>query len=417
MRERLVAAFVGLTVLVVALYGIPRAYFLADLVRSDEQVRVDRTADVLALLLDERIAAGRPVSTAYLDSVAARGEHVQVSGPQGTVSSTSGPQDLAASVRATRQLTGGGRVTVVRTATAVGHEISGALLPLVLLGLLLAVLAAVAGFALAGRLARPFRRLAVVAEDLGAGRLHPDVPDYRVPEARAIGRALVDSGRRLDALLEGEREVAVHASHELRTPVTALRLELEDLALWPETPPRVAAELQRAVTELDRLSAAVTDLLELSRTRRAEAEIDLDLEALVADVVGRLREARVRVVQEPGAPAPTRLDPAPVSQALELLVDGLREEGASRIVMTVVPHSRHYEVRVGADGDGPDPTPSGPSASTSWSRAGELAAAAGGQLSRDGRVRVLRLPRRPVRTAAAAGTVPGPVHEAGRSGE
>ncbi len=49
MRERLVAAFVGLTVLVVALYGVPRAYFLADLLRSEEQDRVDRTADVQML--------------------------------------------------------------------------------------------------------------------------------------------------------------------------------------------------------------------------------------------------------------------------------------------------------------------------------------------------------------------------------
>jgi len=52
------------------------------------------------------------------------------------------------------------------------------------------------------------------------------------------------------------------ASHELRTPITALRLSLEDLTLWDSTPPAVRAELQRALREIDRLSTAVTRVLE-----------------------------------------------------------------------------------------------------------------------------------------------------------
>ena len=47
MRERLVAAFVGLTVLVVALYGIPRAYFLADLVREKKITGISDLRDRL----------------------------------------------------------------------------------------------------------------------------------------------------------------------------------------------------------------------------------------------------------------------------------------------------------------------------------------------------------------------------------
>ena len=69
MRERLVAAFVGLTLLVVALYGVPRAYFLADLVRSDEQARVGRTADALAVALDLRDRTGEPLTASYLDDL------------------------------------------------------------------------------------------------------------------------------------------------------------------------------------------------------------------------------------------------------------------------------------------------------------------------------------------------------------
>lgn len=389
MRERLVAAFVGLTVLVVAAYGIPRAYFLADLVRSEEQARVDRTADVLALVLDERLADRRSLTPAYLDSVAAPGEWLTVSGlPGGPVETTGEPGDPDGAVTATRDLAGDGQVTVTRTGPAVGSEIAAALMPLVLLGLLLAALAALAAFALAGRLARPFRELATVARGLGEGRLHPEVPAYDVPEARSIGRALVEAGSRLDLLLARERLVAVHASHELRTPVTALRLELEDLALWPETPPTVADQLQRGVAELDRLSTAITQLLELADSHRAASEIDLDLDALLADAATRLQRDRVPVVHEPSAPALTRLDPLPVVQVLDALVAEAVAAGADRVALSCVTRSGHFELRVegipqGADHD-----------SARWTKAAELAHAAGGQVARDDETLVLRLPRR-----------------------
>ena len=392
MRERLVAAFVGLTVLVVALYGIPRAYFLADLVRSDEQTRVDRTADVLASLVDDRIADRKAITPAFLDSVAASGEWLTVSGlPSGTVETTGDPGDPEGSIHATRDLDAGGQVTVTRSGKAVGEEISDALLPLVLLGLLLAALAAVVTFLLAGRLARPFRELAGVARGLGEGRLHPDIQEYGVPEADAIGRALQEAGRRLDLLLARERRVAVHASHELRTPVTALRLELEDLALAEDTPPAVTETLRRGVAELDRLSASITELLELADSHRAATEIDLDLDALVADAVATRRQAGVRVVHEPSEPALTRLDPLPVLQALDLLVDEALAAGAAEARVSVLTRPTHFELRVDgapSSGDGAGGTPG------RITRAGDLAVSAGGQVARHGTSLVLRLPRR-----------------------
>ena len=60
MRERLVAAFVGLT-LVVGLYGVPRAYLLGDLVETQEQRKVERSADLIAVRSpSEQAAADRP---------------------------------------------------------------------------------------------------------------------------------------------------------------------------------------------------------------------------------------------------------------------------------------------------------------------------------------------------------------------
>jgi signal transduction histidine kinase len=400
-RERLVAAFVGLTVLIVALYGVPRAYVVADLVRSGEQARVHRTAQALSAALDTRLADGDPVTTGYLDTLADTGEQLTYRSATGEVVASSLPGGAAekGQVSGGHDLSAGGRISVTRTADVVSDRVSQAVLPLVLQGLGLVALAALAGLLLARRLSRPFRELAEAARGLGMGRLHPDVPDYRVPEARAIGRALTGAGQKLDLLLTRERELAVHASHQLRTPVTALRLELEDLALWPDTPPTVAAELDRCVGELDRLSGAITDLLALSETRRRELAIDLDLDALVADIAHRLRTAGLDVSHDKGDPVPNRLDPGLVTGVVERLVDEVLAGGAARVVLSVAVHGTHDEVRVAGDADGTAEPP----AREGWAAAAELAAAGGGQIGREGGTLVLRLPRREVAAADPGG--------------
>jgi signal transduction histidine kinase len=383
-RERLVAAFVGLTIIVIALYGVPRAYFLADLVRDQEQDRLDRTAELVAATIGEHQDASGPVDTDYLDGLAAEGERIELVREDGEVVGTSDWSEPAgADISAATDVPGGGTVTVARDGDEVDDRIAQALLPLVVLGLLLVVLAGAAGYFIARRIAGPFQELATAARGLGAGKLEPDLPDYRVPEAREIATALTASGEQLAAMLKHERELTVHASHELRTPVTALRLELEDLALWPQTPPDVAAELQRAIGELDRLSTAITELLAASRDRLATAEIDLDLDALIADTVARVAALGRRVTHVPTGRLPTRLDPLPVVQALEMLVGGGSEVRATD-------RGTHLEVSVTTVDQDPAV------ASRQRGMAAELVAAAGGSLTQsDGGV-LLSLPKRPL---------------------
>src|SRR5689334_22933568 len=121
MRERLVAAFVGLTVLIVAAYGIPRAYFLADLVRDQEQHRVDRTADLVAKNLDQHVAAGGEITPTYLDTLTGSSERIQVTG-ETTMVSTDGPAWDEDDINATRSIADGKKVTVSRGADSVQNE-------------------------------------------------------------------------------------------------------------------------------------------------------------------------------------------------------------------------------------------------------------------------------------------------------
>lgn len=383
MRERLVAAFVGLTFVVVALFGIPRAYILADLVRDQQQDSLDRTTELVAVAIDERRDSHQKVDTAFLDTLVGDGEAIVVKRTNGDDAWSSGFAEPTGGDIWSTVAIDGGTVTVTLDGSRITDAISHALLPLVVIGLLLVLLSGAAGYVLAKRIARPFQDLAAAARGLGAGRLHPRLPDYKVPEAREIATALTASGERIDALLRHERELAVHASHELRTPVTALRLDLEDLALWPETPASVATQLGHSIGELDRLAAAITDMLSAARTISAASEIDLDLDALIADTVARVTTLGRRVTHVPAGPLPTRLDPLPVVQALELLVGGGSEVRATD-------RGTHLEIAI---------TTGGQDETTAGRRLGpaeDLVAAAGGSLSRSPGAIVVSLPKRRV---------------------
>ncbi len=339
MRERLVVVLVGLTVAVIALYGVPRAYVLADLVHRQEQRKVERSADIAAHLVDVAVRNDVAVTPALLEGTLHDQEGVVVEPADGRDQVEAGRAERAdGDLTATRALADGGTLTLFRSADLVEERVSSAILPLVLIGLGLVLAAVVAGVLLARWLARPFRDLAAAAERLGAGRFDLGLPPQPVREADQVATALSESGRRLEALLTHERELAVHASHELRTPLAALRLELEDLASWPQTDPEVAMELTRAVGQLDRLSDSVTHLLDQAREGRREAETEVDVAAVVRDEV-RLRAPRVQV---DGDPVRARLD----VHSLRLLVSAIGDATGSDAALTVSSNGEQLRLAV-----------------------------------------------------------------------
>lgn len=355
MRERLVIAFVGMTVAMIAMYGVPRAYVLADLVNDQEELKVERSSVLLTALVDERVRGEDEVDEAFLsDFVLDRGSitYVAADGTEVHVGEHGSPED---NLTRTRDLEAGGTITLTRSGEIVSDRISQALLPLVTTGLVLMVFAAIGGFFIARRLARPFRELAGAAEQLADAKFDVDLPHYSIPEAEAIAKALRLASSQLDDLLRLEREFAANASHQLRTPITALRLTLEDLTMWPETPPAVADELNANISELDRLSAAINELLELSRGKRLGEAVDLDLNRLASESVQRWRcqveEAGRELVHAPQGLVLAHVTPGPVLQILDVLIENALSHGKGRI--TVGAHQRGQFVEVLVVDEGP----------------------------------------------------------------
>jgi signal transduction histidine kinase len=235
---------------------------------------------------------------------------------------------------------------------------------LALLGIGVLVLAAGVGRWVAGRLARPLQDLAGSAAALGEGDFSVRVPRSDLPEVDAIAETLDRTAERLGRAVDRGRTFAADASHQLRTPLTALRLQLEGLEAAGVAPAEVAA----ALTEADRLEATVAELVALTSLDTAEEQVAAD--ALVAPPVEAARVAAratgrdLALAVVPGPPVRTR--PAAIRQALQVLLDNALQHGRGTVTVRVGPTlpdepvpgaAAHRGLRICVSDEGPGPSP------------------------------------------------------------
>jgi len=131
------------------------------------------------------------------------------------------------------------------------------------LGLFLIAVAMFAADLLGRSVVRPVTELSEAAHRWGEGDLEVRVSPGGPDEIEEVGRAFNTLAGRLDSLLVAERESVADLSHRLRTPLTALRLQIETLS-----DPRESAQLNGDIDDLER---AVNDLIQAARSRSAGA--------------------------------------------------------------------------------------------------------------------------------------------------
>ena len=131
-----------------------------------------------------------------------------------------------------------------------------------------AVVAFAAGIAMAiwqaNRLTAPLVYLAASAEQLGAGQVRPRLEPSGVEEIDLVAAELARSADRMAARLAAERQFASDASHQLRTPLTALSMRLEEIMVATDDPD-VSEEARISLEQVERLVRVVDDLLASSR--------------------------------------------------------------------------------------------------------------------------------------------------------
>lgn len=184
-----------------------------------------------------------------------------------------------------------GAVRVTQSVSAVAHAVRRNVVGLLAVGLLVLLVGLGAATLLARRLARPVLTLAAAADRVAAGDLTTAVPVAGAREHRALATAFNTMTARVSRNLQAQQEFVADASHQLRTPLTGLRLRLEEAAA--ESPgPAASAHLEAATAELDRFSHTIDELLVLSRGAEPDAPASsVDLAETARAAVARWQTA------------------------------------------------------------------------------------------------------------------------------
>ncbi|HEY5941308.1 MAG TPA: ATP-binding protein [Solirubrobacterales bacterium] len=255
-------------------------------------------------------SAGTPSGTSYANrpevSAALAGRREQVSRD----SQTLGTEILATAVPVRRDDRTVGAVRVTQSVDAVDDAVRTSILDVAALTAVVLALGMIAGALIAQQIARPIRRLDETAQRVADGDLDATAPVEGSKEQRSLARSFNEMTARLKRLLRVQQDFVADASHQLRTPLTGVRLRLENLSDRFRGEPEVKAEADAAMREIDRLSAIVDELLILSRAGERE---------LPGDVVD-LRSAAERAAERWRAAASER--------GIEIAIDASREASA-----------------------------------------------------------------------------------------
>jgi two-component system sensor histidine kinase BaeS len=196
---------------------------------------------------------------------------------------------------------------------------------LLVAALLSGILAAVVAFLLARRIARPVRRVAEASRSLARGTHPAPVPVEGAAELATLAVAFNDLAEQLTQAREAERSFLLSVSHELKTPLTAIRGYAEALQDGALEPDDVAATVAIEAARLERL---VGDLLDLARMNRTDFSVhpsDIDLVEVAEDAVRRYEQQAdvfgVTLVVQSEGPSPAVADADRVLQVVSNLVE------------------------------------------------------------------------------------------------
>jgi len=375
MIRRLVVTYLALTIFGLALLAIPLGLTFAHREKDRLLFDVQRDADTMAALVEDSLEAGTAVPTTDIMRYSKQtGGHVIVVDANGIaledtdqptkhldystrpeiqsalqgkrVDGTRHSDDAgttlvyaAVPVTSRSQVIGAVRITYGTATLDSRVRWMWAQLALLCLGVLTAV--AIVGFVLARSITRPIRHLQLATDRFATGDLSARVEDEAgPPELRQLASTFNRMAGRLTRLLDAQQRFVADASHQLRTPLTALRLRLENLASHVDDRDRGA--LDAAGAEVARMSRVIDGLLLLARDdANGTDSAAVDVAAVARERVDVwqdvVAERDVTLVAElPGA-APARAIPGAVEQLVDNLVDNALAVSppGSRIVVRV----------------------------------------------------------------------------------
>lgn len=372
MRRRILATVVAVAALAVIAFLVPTALALRSTVRHSDLLELQREAAIvasriqpsdrvdandLARLIDPdhdlafydssgRLVAGEGPATA--DDIAS----IAVSGTfaEGYVG-----RDLV--VAQPLRPSDGGPGLVVRIREPGAESEHRMLVRLIWLGAAavgVIGIAAVVGWLLARRLSRPLENLRDRAGQLGQLADTGPPSDTGIAEIDQLANAMTDASERIRELLRRERSFSSHVSHQLRTPVAAMRIAIEAELDAPR--PDSTDVLRESLIALDRLGSTITSLLALARhTERTPAMADVRtvVDEALGNWTGPFAEAG-RELSVEGSAGEVAVDPSSLTHIIDVLLDNALTHGRGCVVVALRTRDDRVEVDVRDDGSMPD---------------------------------------------------------------
>jgi signal transduction histidine kinase len=358
LRARLLAAFAYTLLVVIVALEVPLGSNLNKRVNAEVEAASAGQAQIIAATAVTQL--GHPVAvrrTAGLAAQQLQGSVVivdqhgkllaesQGTVPAGsTVATTNRPELLAAlggRVSHDRRGSGGAEslytaVPIVRGGRTIGaldlgqgvkgvnSAIHDDIVALIGIGALALALGLGVAWILAGSIARPLRSLGEAARRRASGDVGARARESGSREQVEVAREFNQMADRLEAVLESQRAFVADASHQLRTPLTGLRLRLEAAGI-KTSDPAVARELEAAEQETERLNQLVADLLELASSEQPAADEQADLSNAARDAVERWRgaasESRHEIVLQSDGETLVQVAPRELATILDNLVE------------------------------------------------------------------------------------------------
>lgn len=381
MTRRIMVSFLAVLVVVIAAIIVPLGVIVTAQQRHDFTDSARAAARSLASLAEEQLDdhASPAALPRLLATAAGAGDRVAVLDRAGTIVATTAQQPSAAAVAAVRAgqplpdvegrivvtapvsdgARAAGTIILARDSTSLGDQTRTLWLTLSGAALLALIIGTAVGWSLGRWISRPLRSLVTAAHGIGTGHPHARADqDVGPVQVREVAHAFNDMADRVTALLRDQRGMTAEVSHQLRTPLAALRLRLELMA--DDTNGDIRAEATAMLAETSRLARLVDGLLAIARAEATQAApVPTDIEKVVTERLQAWEpvaaEAQITLEQwPPAASVLAAVTPGHLEQILDNLLANAIEAvpTGGHITVTTTRKGGHPLLRVQDTGPG-----------------------------------------------------------------